>query len=847
MTATDAVLPSIIMLADADPGMADEIGNKAASLAALRQAGLDVPNGFCITVGAYRAWRKEGAIENATRDSILAAFASLRPPVAVRSSSPAEDRSDASFAGQYQTILGVRTGDQLIDAVISCWESATSTSAVSYRIEHGTAADADMAVFVQELVSASAAGVLFTMHPVTDRIDQVVVNANFGLGESVVSGRAEPDTFVLGKADGAIIEQRIGSKRIMTIPTDGGVTDVPTDEAMQKRASLSEAQLAELATVARKLEIHYDQPVDAEWAFDSSLKMLQARPITTGAQFFYTRFLDSWADDRKLSDDPDAVWVRGSPISSLPTSPLYYSEMAAFFSDMFPAVAALHGAKAPPRKEFRYYNGFTYTNQVFSSTANPDGGVQAIGLTSPPWRSSLKLSLKHPGTLAIWSNIDRYFRNWSERWGPDIDARRPDYATATPGGIRAFIEFIEKQRRERSLFAATAIGFAGDLLGLLLHLLKRWAPEAADDAVGLLTSGVEGSLTHEENMEIWQLAQMARRSAAVVAILESEDWAALEQCPEAAPLLAATDDLRARRPHRGCSDRDLRQERWGDTRRALLEQVSNMVRLGEHADPAAAHARASAARESLEHDLLKQIGRGPLGPLRRKYFATVLRATQRHWIHRDNQRHTFDRYFYELRKAYRAMGQRLAEGGTLDTQDDIFFVGKSEIYAHLDGHLSAGTLRHRAEWRHAWWTAATAKEPPPMLKGNQPHQPDTAQSGDSDLAGLGGAPGHVTGPVRLVRNMQDLRDVQPGEIVVTQAIDPAWTPVFGIIGGVISEEGGMLSHATVLGREYGLPVVIGALGATSLLQTGETVTVNGSTGAVHRMKEPEPEAMAASV
>jgi pyruvate,water dikinase len=839
-------MTDIIFLSEAHSAMADRIGNKAASLAELRQAGLDVPEGFCVPVELYRDWRVSGAVSEAARAAILAGFARLRPPVAVRSSSPAEDRADASFAGQYDTVLGVRTPEQLIDAVVRCWTSAFSTAATAYRIEHGTPIDAAMAVLVQELVPATAAGVLFTMHPVTDRTDQAVVNANYGLGDSVVSGRAEPDTYVLDKASGTVVEQRIGSKKIITTLVEVGVADVPTPAEQQGRPSLSLTQLRQLADVAAKLEAHYDQPIDAEWAFEGdTLRMLQARPITTGAQAFYTRFLDSWARDRGLLDDPETVWVRGSPISSLPTSPLYYSEMAALFSDMFPSVAALHGAKAPKRKEFRYFNGFTYTNRAFSSTADPAGTVQPIGLTSPAWRSNLKLGIKHPRTLAVWSNIDRYYRNWRERWGPELDAHRPDYATAKPSEIRAFIERVERQRRARSLYAACGVGYASDLLGLTQYLLQRWAPGASEDAVGLLTSGVEGSLTHEENMEVWRLAETARAVPGICALLEAGDWEAVEHHPDAGHFLEKVDRLRAVRPHRGCSDRDLYQERWGDTRRALLEQIGNMVRLGPSADPDAAHHRAAARRKSLESELIGRIGRGPLGPMRKRVFGRVLRATQRYWIHRDNQRHTFDRYFYELRRAYRGIGQRLAEAGTLDEADAVFFVGKQEIYDHIDGRLTADRLRRRAEWRRDWWQTATAKEPPSLLKENQPYDQRMAAPGDSDLAGTGGAPGIVTGPVRHVRTMQDLRDVEPGDIVVTQAIDPAWTPVFGIVGGVISEEGGMLSHATVLGREYGLPVVIGAIGAAGLLAPGEIVTVNGSAGTVRREPVPEPTPQAA--
>jgi phosphohistidine swiveling domain-containing protein len=828
--------PKVIFLADAGPDIVDRIGNKAASLAELKQIGFDVPNGFCIPVEVFESWRERGQIDDDSRSSIVEAFRQLRAPVAVRSSSPAEDRADASFAGQYQTILGVRTEEELIDAVIACWKSATSAAAANYRLEHDTAADAAMAVLVQELVPATCAGVLFTMHPVSNSTDEIVVNSNFGLGESVVSGRTEPDTFVLEKRTGGTISVHCGAKRIWSTLGETGVEDVEAPSDHRDRLSLDEGQLRSLVEAATKLEQHYDRPIDAEWAFEGDrLHMLQARPITTGYHAFLTQFLEDWAEDRGISAPKDAVWSHGSPISSLPTSPLYYSEMAAFFSDMFPAVARLHGVEAPKRKEFRYFDGFAFTNREFSSTADPSGKLQPLGLTSPAWRSTLKLSARNPRTLAIWANIDRYYRNWKEVWTPQIEAKRPDYSRADVAEIRSFIEFIEHQRRERSLYAACAVGFAGDLLGLLLHLLRRWAPEAGEDSIGVLTSGVDGSLTHAENLEVWDLAQTARKQPKVAEVILDGAFEKLEGMNEARPFIEQVDGLRSRRPHRGCADRDLRHARWGDTRLMLLGQVSNMLRFGADADPAVAHHRTAERRRALQLKIERQVSRGPLGAPRLAIFRRVVRATQRYWMHRDNQRHTFDRYFYELRCAYRAIGERLASNGALPAKDDVFFVSKKEIYAHLDGLLPAERLCQRAIARRDWWHEVTAKAPPPFVRGNQPYEVDAAPLGDSDIAAMGGSPGNVTGPVRLVTNMQELREVQPGEIVVTQAIDPAWTPIFGIIGGVISEEGGMLSHATVLGREYGLPVVIGAAGATRLLSNGEIVSLNGTEGTIRRV------------
>jgi len=207
-------------------------------------------------------------------------------------------------------------------------------------------------------------------------------------------------------------------------------------------------------------------------------------------------------------------------------------------------------------------------------------------------------------------------------------------------------------------------------------------------------------------------------------------------------------------------------------------------------------------------------------------------VTQRYVMHRDNQRHTFEPYFMELRHAYRAIGRHWAQAGKLDADDDVFFLGKHEIYAHIDGALDAARVTARARWRRQWWLEVTRQEPPTHLLGNRPHDPTAGDLASADLRGSPGAPGVATGTVRRVASLAELDRLQPGEILVTYAIDPAWTPVFTTIAGVISVEGGMLAHAAVLGREYGLPVVLGVKEATSRLTDGDVVRIDGTLGTV---------------
>jgi pyruvate,water dikinase len=815
----------------------ESIGNKAASLVELQAAGFRVPRAICATVEAYRRWG-HGGMTHELRQALLAAFHGLSKPLAVRSSSPVEDLPEASFAGQYVTVLGVTTEAQFLAAVERCWASADSEAAVAYARARDTQGTIEMAVLVQEIVDADAAGVTFTVNPVTGRIDQIVLNANYGLGDSVVSGHAEPDTLVIDKNMLEVIEQRIGSKRVATRLCAGSTAELPVEESARAVGCLSDAQIRILAESAIALEEYFDLPIDAEWAFrGDELYMLQARPVTTEIGGYLSDRLDDWARHRRLEVDHDQIWVRGSVLSGLRLSPLYYSEMSAFFADMFVRVADLHRAPAIRRKIFKYHNGFAYTDAEFSSTADPPGNIRPESPFGPAWRANLAIALRHPLSLAFWSNIDYYNERWRRHWWPEIETRRPDFESATPAEIRDYIEFLEGQRRDRSVVAGLAVGYAPNFVGLLAYLIERWSLGPVEDLLGALTSGLPDSLTHDENVALSDLAEVAERSREVREAVLAGRFADLEQLPGGGAFIDEVDRFRTLRAHRGCSDRDIFQPRWGDDRALLLRQVQLMLRLGRDADPRVAHARTAARREQEERAVLARLD-GPFGGIRRAVFKRVLRATQRYVMHRDNQRHTFEPYFMELRGAYFALGENLVRRGILADRSDVFFLAKTEIYQHLDGALSDAKLAHRADARRRWWGDVSRCEPPAQLRGNRPYDPDGAVTeADAELQGAPGAPGVARGPVRVIGSLAELERIQPGDIVVTYAIDPAWTPVFGIIAGVISVEGGMLAHAAVLGREYGLPVVLGVKNATSRLRDGDLVQIDGSSGAIGLLNE----------
>jgi phosphoenolpyruvate synthase/pyruvate phosphate dikinase len=268
------------------------VGGKAANLARL-SAVCPVPPGFALATDAFDRAFADGApptrLPADVREQITDAYAELTrrlggepPSVAVRSSAADEDGVDASFAGQHETYLNIVGADAVAEAVLRCWDSASAERALAYRRQQGIADRVHLAVLVQALIRADVAAVVFSANPLTGSRDDVVVNASWGLGESIVGGTVTPDTFVVRKADGALLSTSIGEKARMTVSVPGGTEEVDTPRFLRSRPALDPAQAAEAAQLARTLEETMGWPVDLECAWsEGKLYLLQCRPITT--------------------------------------------------------------------------------------------------------------------------------------------------------------------------------------------------------------------------------------------------------------------------------------------------------------------------------------------------------------------------------------------------------------------------------------------------------------------------------------------------------------------------------------------------------------------------------------
>src|SRR6266700_3726521 len=429
-------IPLVLALDDASATL-EQVGGKGASLARMAAAGLPVPPGFHITTAAYRRF----VTENGLQEQILAAVSAVTPeqpatleeaakqiaslfaqgampdtiagairqayaglggddlPVAVRSSATAEDLPEMSFAGQQETYLNMHGAAMVLDAVKRCWASLWTARAIGHRARNNIAPkDVSLAVVVQVLVPADAAGILFTANPLTGDRDQVMINAAWGLGEAIVGGQVTPDTFVVSKVRGKIIEQEITEKDVVTVLTLEGTREEAVPADRRARAVLSPAQAAELARVGVQIEDLYGRPMDIEWALHNGhVSVVQARPITAlpepaaGSQ--ETRAAEWKLPQRK------GHYMRGSVLELLPDplSPLFATLGLPAFSRATSALLSSMGVANmfPTGELLTTINGYGYYDLTFTPA------------------QTVKVALAMPRLFAL---MPRLFRTSQPRW-----------------------------------------------------------------------------------------------------------------------------------------------------------------------------------------------------------------------------------------------------------------------------------------------------------------------------------------------------------------------------------------------------------------------------------------------
>jgi pyruvate,water dikinase len=813
--------------------------------------------------------------------------------VAVRSSGTAEDLAEASFAGLHDTYLDILGAEAAIDAVRRCWASLWTARATTYRENKGfDQGEVSLAVVVQAMVSAEVSGVLFTANPLTTNTGEFVVNASWGLGEAIVSGLVTPDELVLSEATMRVRRRVVADKdKRIVREVGGGTRTEPVPEAERRAPALSDAEAARLGVLGRAVMAHYDgMPQDIEWALaDGRFYLLQSRDVT-GVDFTWDEDIDaSFQGDPEQNDEIlwTHQWAREFWNGGL--TPLHYSVRARMFelsNRLFRRELGME--EVHDMRLLKYRRGTAYFNTAVDARhyeAILPRALRAAGLGNVHPDD-------HAAVLAEPFDVKRFIRimlrmafldeghgvnSWFEVIYPMMEDRRgpgdprgygepPEYFAAVGGlhgRIAAELEGLsdaELKRHTEDRMDVTAYynvtlwdGFflyAPITLAGIGWMLSNWLGDDDPATFQSLISGLPiRTKMAEETHDVWHLAQRIKASEALTRLFEENPgaafFAALEDDEQGREFLVEYRAFVDLHGHRGHADRDFWYDRRAENPVLDYESFRANLKSDESRSPESTETALIENRERTTDRLLAQLRRQPLGFARAKLFAAALNYAHRFLRLRDDERWAIDIMTMSKKRCFEEVSRRLLERGQLEGDRDFYFLSKGRLFDLLESGQPAGRLiRAQIAGRRSAFERALRREDdsPLYLKGDVPLAEESAD-GDNVLRGVGTSKGEVTATARVIRSLEEIGNVQKGDVLVCNSTDPGWASVFLIINGLIIETGGMLAHGSCLSREYGLPAVT-LNGAIRLIPDGATVTVNGDTGEIHLVEEdaePAPE------
>ena len=804
-------------------------GGKGRGLARAAQAGLPVPPGAVLSADAYRAWfaphcqtvrdilSREADAESQSAavraylqtqplpPEVCRALADLqqRQPeswFAVRSSGSAEDLPGAAFAGLHDTLLNVRGADALENAVRQCWLSLWNAEVLPYRERLGLAhEEAAMAVVVQQMAEVGAdeaAGVAFSIDPVRGSLNEVLINAAFGLGETVVAGGEPVDEYRVNR-EGVLTESRIAAKPAALIRSaDGGTTVFRLPESRQTQPALSPEQAAQVAELARRAEAHFGFPQDIEWAFaGGSLHLLQSRPVT--------RFAPRWTRDESAERFPN------------PVTPLTWQLCEAGFHESLNYSFRLMGLPPFYDKWFASKDGYIYGNQNAVE-------VYAGRLPLAPLRDADALA-RFVESGGLWQFA--WISELPTRWMNDLDSyllaigrfNALDYSSRNLAGCWAAVREISAEGT-RYFLPNIAISLTQTLLyRVLQRVLAIIGSPNPQDLFDRLTA-VSDTKTADVNQEMWDLSRLIRPQPELAAArFHSADelWHALEGQPE---IQSCFKQFLARHGHRE-TDFDSYRPTWLEAPQTVFTQIQMMA----SQDDSGRERRYWLAKDAMYAAERELFQAAPAGL--HFFLHELLRLVRSYTALDDLEHYQTTRLTIPFRRAAYETGRRLVNLGALDDPWDIFFLPPADI----DRAVADGDCRHLrpiAEREKAAYQAACAR-PAAWEYGSTP-----AASAADGWQGLGGSPGTAEGSVYVITDPAHFADFPQGAILVARTTNPAWTPLFYHAAGVITESGGPLSHGAVTARELGIPAVMGIRNACTRLANGQRVRIDGRNGIV---------------
>ena len=788
---------------------------------------------------------------------------------AVRSSSIEEDSSNFSFAGQFETYLYVKK-ENMLEKIKEVWISSFSNHVMKYRKEGKINNEINVpAVIIQEMVNSEKAGVGFSVNPVNNNYDEVVISGTYGLGTSIVDGDENGDLFIYNKKTKEI-KKEIRTKKIRQV-LDFENKKIKTEEINIEEEILNDSEVCELGENIINIEKYYGKPQDMEWAFEKEkLYILQSRPITTLEK-----------TDKKTYNT--IIWDNSNIVESYPeiTLPLTFSFIRKAYSDVYKRFSEITGVPAKVVESYQdiydnmlgllkgrvYYNLINWYKLLMlfpNSKGNSKFMEQMMGVKKELSEENLNENLleaegKMTGFEKFRNKLEKYkagftlFMNMfliekkAEKFYKIIDenlnGKNSDLSNKNIKELKKYYKFLENK-----FLKNWEIPIINDFLvmvwfGLSKKMAEKYIKDDFEKAHNTLIAQEGNSMISvEPSKYIKKMSLMIKNDKSlkdeIRNIINKNEKSLIEifKLTQNAEFNSTLNEYMEKFGDRTVHELKLEAPTLREEPLFLIKMIYSLS-ITENVQE---HAKRNILEEQKKiYDSLK------INPIKKYLLKKTLFYAKKFIRLRENLRYERTKVFGTVRKIMKKMGVHLKNNNLINNEKDVFYLTVDEIFGLVDGSIIDVDLKKLIELRKEEYKKYETEAILPdrfltrgFLGENFYYEDLTGNSqlDENTLQGTGCSKGIVKGKVKIVLNPMDTQ-VEDGDIIITKSTDPSWVMVFPLLKGLIVEKGSLLSHSAIISREMNIPAIVGVQGATSILKTGDMVQFDGSTGIIKKLND----------
>jgi len=850
------------------------VGGKGANLGELsRIDGIIVPDGFCITTEAFKRITGETSaihelldqlsrLKVEGRDKIGELSGEIRSVIervaipqdiqeeithhlsmfgeknacAVRSSATAEDLPTASFAGQQDTYLNIIGKEAILRHISKCWASLFTDRAVIYRLQNGfDHRKVLLSVIVQKMVFPQTAGILFTADPVTSNRKVLSIDASFGLGEALVSGLVNADSYKV--YNGKVIAKRISTKKLAIYALkDGGTKEQKIEPERQNRQALTDEQIVQLERIGRQIEAYFGCPQDIEWCLvDDTFYIVQGRPITT------------------LYPIPEAHDQENHVYVSVGHQQMMTDAMKPLGISFWQLTAARPMFKA----------GGRLFVDVTHQLASPDSReilLDVMGKGDPLIKDALMTIIergdfikslpddkqeKTPGksnqgpSLVDFKALNEYdpaiVSDLIKRSEASVEELKQNIQTKSGSDV---IDFIQEdiQQLRKILFDPQSSGVfmtAMNASSWINENMKEWLGEK--NVADTLSLSVPNNITSEMGLALLDVADVIRPYPEVINYLQRvKDESFLNELVQFDGGQEAQDAISAylnKYGMRCAGEIDITRPRWSEKPTVLVPMILSH---SKNFEPGESKRRFEQGRQEAlkkEQELVERLKQLPDGEQKARETKRMISLMRNFIGYREYPKYGMITRYFVYKQALLKAAEQLVQANVIHEKEDIYYLTFEELREVVHTHILDYLIISKRKDEYTFYEKLT---PPRVLTSDGESMAGEYKRENLPAAALTGLPvssGVIEGRARVILHMEDA-DLENGDILVTSFTDPSWTPLFVSIKGLVTEVGGLMTHGAVIAREYGLPAVVNVENATRLINDGQRIRVNGTEGYV---------------